>query len=351
MAIFCSRRASARSFSMCLNSSKVVEPMTRSSPAVRIGLISVARSIVPPVTAPAPTVEWISSMKRIAFGRAAQRLDHRLEALLEVAAEARAGEQRAGVEREDLGVLQRVLHVVAEQPRGEALGHRGLADAGLADEHRIVLAPPAQDFDGALQLVGAADQRIEQPCARPLGQVDAVGRQRIARGRRFVALRPPPPAALAAAARRVSGVLAMPCEMNSSTSSRVMPCSARAGAPRGSSAAAGSPRDVAGLHFLPLRALHVQHRGLEHAAERRRLFRLALLAARQLLDRFVEVRRRVPGAAARGRRRRRARIRSPSVIVQQRVEQVFEREVGVPARDRFADRRWGGRFRRRRRNI
>ena len=44
-------------------------PMTRRSPAVRIGLSSVARSIVPPETAPAPTVEWISSMNRIAFGR------------------------------------------------------------------------------------------------------------------------------------------------------------------------------------------------------------------------------------------------------------------------------------------
>ena len=37
----------------------------RSSPAVRTGLISVARSIVPPVVAPAPIVAWISSMNRI----------------------------------------------------------------------------------------------------------------------------------------------------------------------------------------------------------------------------------------------------------------------------------------------
>ena len=56
---------------MCLNSSNVVEPTTRRSPAVRTGLISVARSIVPPVVAPAPTVAWISSMKRIGFGRLA----------------------------------------------------------------------------------------------------------------------------------------------------------------------------------------------------------------------------------------------------------------------------------------
>ena len=47
--------------------------------------------------------------------------------------------------------------------------------------------------------------------------------------------------------------------------------------------------DVAGLHFLPLRALHVQHGGLQHAPERRRLLGLALLSALELLDRLVEI--------------------------------------------------------------
>ena len=94
-------------------------------------------------------------MNRIARGRALSALDDRLEALLEVAAEARAGEQRARVEREDLGVLQQLGHVVGEQPRREALGHRRLADAGFADEHRVVLAPPA----AALRSSAAARRR------------------------------------------------------------------------------------------------------------------------------------------------------------------------------------------------
>ena len=42
---------------------------------------------------------------------------------------------------------------------------------------------------------------------------------------------------------------------------------------------------IADLRLLPLRALHVQHRRLQRAAERRRLFGLALLAARQRFDR------------------------------------------------------------------
>ena len=91
-----------------------------------------------------------------------ERPDDGLEALLEVAAEARAGEQRARVEREHLGAFEHLGDVVLQQPRGQALGHRGLADAGFADEHRVVLAPAAEHFDRALQLVGAADQRIEQ---------------------------------------------------------------------------------------------------------------------------------------------------------------------------------------------
>ena len=43
----------------------------------------------------------------------AERADDRLEALLEIAAEPRAGEQRAGVEREDLGAFEHLRHVVA----------------------------------------------------------------------------------------------------------------------------------------------------------------------------------------------------------------------------------------------
>jgi hypothetical protein len=42
-----------------------------------------------------------------------------------------------------------------------------------------VLPTPAEDFDRPLQLLGAADQRIEQPLTRARREVDAVRRQRI----------------------------------------------------------------------------------------------------------------------------------------------------------------------------
>ncbi len=66
--IFWTRRARARSFSTCLNSSKVVDPMSRMSPSVSTGLTRLARSMVPPVVAPAPTMVCISSMNRIGRG-------------------------------------------------------------------------------------------------------------------------------------------------------------------------------------------------------------------------------------------------------------------------------------------
>ena len=162
IAIFCSRRASARSFSMCLYSSNVVEPMTRSSPAVSIGLISVARSIVPPVVAPAPTVEWISSMKRIGIGRFASAVITALKRSSK-SPRKRVPASSAAVSSEKTSAPFSASGTSScEQPRREAFGHRRLADAGVADEHRVVLAAAAQHLDRALQLGGAADQRIEQ---------------------------------------------------------------------------------------------------------------------------------------------------------------------------------------------
>ena len=111
----------------------------------------------------------------------AERLDDRLEALLEVAAKTRAGEQRPRIERVDFGALQLLGHVFGEKTRREPLGHRRLADARFSDEHRVVLAPPAEHFDRPLQLVGTSDERIEQTAPGALREVETVRRQRVTR--------------------------------------------------------------------------------------------------------------------------------------------------------------------------
>ena len=102
-------------------------------------------------------------------------LVHRLgEALLEVAAVAGAGEHRRQVERDDALVAELLGHGARDDRRGEALDDRGLADAGLADEHGVVLRAAAEDLDRLLDLVGAADDRVELAGAGARGEVGAV---------------------------------------------------------------------------------------------------------------------------------------------------------------------------------
>ena len=69
-------------------------------------------------------------------GRVDHFLEHGLQAILELAAILRAGDERSHVERDDLLVLQALGHVAADDALGEAFDDRGLADAGLADQHR-----------------------------------------------------------------------------------------------------------------------------------------------------------------------------------------------------------------------
>ena len=106
-------------------------------------------------------------------------LDHLLEALLEVAAVARPGQERAHIEREHGRALEHVWHLAMHDAAREPFGDRGLADAGVADEQRIVLLPTAKHLDGAADLGVAADQRVDLALARLLVEVDAIGFERV----------------------------------------------------------------------------------------------------------------------------------------------------------------------------
>ncbi len=114
-------------------------------------------------------------------------LDHLLEPFLEIAAIARAGEQRAHVEREHGRALEDFRHFAMDDAAREPFGDRGLADAGFADEQRIVLLPAAEHLDGAADLGVAADQRIDLAVFRLLVEVDAIGLKRVALLLRLVA--------------------------------------------------------------------------------------------------------------------------------------------------------------------
>ena len=99
--------------------------------------------------------------------------DDLLQALLELAAVLGAGDEGADVQRDQRRLLQRLRHVAARDALGQALDDGGLADAGLADEDRVVLGAAREDLDDALDLLLAADDRVELVGARGGRQVDA----------------------------------------------------------------------------------------------------------------------------------------------------------------------------------
>ena len=84
-----------------------------------------------------------------------------LEALLELAAILRPGDHAAEVERKDALVAQRFGDVAVHDLLREPFGDRRLADPRLADDDRVVLRAAAQHLDDALDLLVAADDRVE----------------------------------------------------------------------------------------------------------------------------------------------------------------------------------------------
>ena len=106
-------------------------------------------------------------------------LEHRLHALLEVAAVLRAREHGGDVERHQLLAGQRGGDISRDDALGQSLGDRGLADAGLADQDGVVLGPAGQDLHHAPDLVVAADHGVQPAPAGPLGEIVGVAGQRL----------------------------------------------------------------------------------------------------------------------------------------------------------------------------
>ena len=174
------RRSSAASFSMCLRySSSVVAPTARSSPRASIGLSMLPASIAPSA-APAPTIVCSSSMNTmivpsasaISLSTALSRSSNSPR-YLEPAISAPTS---SAITRRS---LQALGHVAGDDPLGQPLGDRGLADAGLADQHRVVLRPAREDLDHAADLVVAPDHRVELALRGSVGQIAAVLLERL----------------------------------------------------------------------------------------------------------------------------------------------------------------------------
>ena len=111
-------------------------------------------------------------------GLVAQALEHALEALLEVAPVFGACQQRAHVQRVNDGAGQHFRHFAFGDAPGQPFGNGGFAYARLAHQQRVVFAAAAKNLDGALQLVLAANKRVNAPFARLLVEIDGVLLQR-----------------------------------------------------------------------------------------------------------------------------------------------------------------------------
>ena len=88
-------------------------------------------------------VQLVHEQDHLALGLG-DLLEHGLQPVLELAAVLGAGDQRADVERDHALALEALGHVARHDPLGEALGDGGLAHAGLADQHRVVLGAAAR---------------------------------------------------------------------------------------------------------------------------------------------------------------------------------------------------------------
>ena len=123
-------------------------------------------------------VHFVDEENDAAVGRR-DFLQHGLQPLLEFAAVFCAGDHRAEIERKQLLVLQTFGHVAVDDAQRQALDDRGLADAGLADQNRIVLGPARQNLDRAADFLVAADHRIELAVARGLREIAGIFLQRV----------------------------------------------------------------------------------------------------------------------------------------------------------------------------
>ena len=179
------RRSSAASFSMYLRYSlSVVAPTHCISPRESAGLMmlrGVHRAFGR--TGADDGVQLVDEKDDV-LG-AADFVHDGLDALLELAAVFRARDHQGEVERDDLLVAQKFRHIARGDFLREAFRDGGLAHAGFAEEHGIVLGAAAENLDDALDFVLAADDRVDLAFAGEFGEVAAKGLQR---GRLDVAL-------------------------------------------------------------------------------------------------------------------------------------------------------------------
>ena len=150
----------------------VVAPIMRSSPRASIGL-SMLDAATDPSPPPAPISTCSSSMNVmtrpsdsvISLSTALSRSSNWPRYI----APATSAEMSR---RDELLVLERLGDVARDDALGEPLDDGGLADAGLADEHGVVLGAAGQHLADPADLAVAPDHGVELALAGAVGEVD-----------------------------------------------------------------------------------------------------------------------------------------------------------------------------------
>src|SRR5579875_52141 len=96
-----------------------------------------------------------------------------LQALLKLAAVFGSRNNQRKVKSKNSFVSQEGGNVAFRNPFRQPFNNGGLADAGLADQHRIVLRPAAEDLNHALNFILPPDQGVELVFKRGLSQITA----------------------------------------------------------------------------------------------------------------------------------------------------------------------------------
>ena len=123
-------------------------------------------------------VQFIDKEQDLAFALG-DFLQHGLQTFLKFTPVLGAGDQAAHIQAENGAVFQAVRHVAPDNSLGQPLGNGGFTNAGLADQHRVVLGFPGQNPNDAADLVIPANDRVQLLVPGGGGQVGAVFGQRV----------------------------------------------------------------------------------------------------------------------------------------------------------------------------
>ncbi len=97
----------------------------------------------------------------------------RLDALLKITAVFGPRDHSGQIQRDQALALQKLRHLALGDFQRQPLHNGGFADAGLADQARVVLRSAREDLDHAIDLLLAADDGVDAALRRQRGQIAA----------------------------------------------------------------------------------------------------------------------------------------------------------------------------------